>query len=752
MADEQGFQLKPIHPIATVLGHLRLIVLCGIAGTFLLGMAVMLKVKPSFQAEAVIEIGETQSRILVFQEEQRFASRVAYTDYVNTQLSYIVNDETLTYAIEKMDLPNAQLTPGEKEGDTLRLLRGMLNVAPVRDSHLVTIRAESTVQRDLDVVVNAVTDAYLERHKARERGQNLNRIEFLKKELDLRQRELQQTYERLAQYTRNLGTYNFAEEANPHDLNIAFLRDALNGAYINRLEAENQYEALAFSGAKERELGIDPMIRQYVQEDGSISSIRESLRELETAVREGQTVYKPDHPEYVRMVERLELARIRLENAEQTSREEAQNIYGGRMDIEQQVELAEAEASLITRRNTERELETRMESEKQLLIGTTTDFLRAAKTKVELANLEERIQVIQSRIDDLSLESNAPSRIRQNSRATSPLGPQKDKRKLLLIAVCGLSFAAGLFLAFALDFLKPNIVDPRHIAQIVGSPVTGVLPHVEHLDDTGQLLRDAPERYHADQFRRFFPKIFTPKSSDDRRDILTVVSLSHGCGVTSIALNCMTHLERMSRPGSLIEISGSGEELQDRTEGWGLKAKELDLDPELEQLFGLKLRVSPQGNEFLHFAKHHLKDSVSNEQLLRRLLVELRERTGLLVVDAPPLLKDSEAELLCKLSDVVILVVSPNNNPGELKKGMTILRGLGVKKCAIIANDLPLFAGGYISKAIVEYEGGNPRFHLARQVVNALRDALDLRADLKRLLGKSETAGAKTAVSGNVAK
>lgn len=737
MADEQGFQLKPIHPIATLLGHLRLIALCGVCGSMLLGVAVMLKVKPNFMSEAVIEIGESQSRILVFQEEQRFASRVAYTDYVNTQLSYILNNETLALAIEKIEKPNPQLTPaGGDIEKAIGLLRGMLKVAPVRDSHLVTIQVESKVPGGLEDCANALVEAYLELNREREIGQNLNRIDFLRKELDLRKRELQETYELLARYTRNLGTYNFAEEANPHDINIAFLREALNGAYISRLDAENDYEAITFSSAKERELGIEPLITQHVRSDSTLSGFRENVRQLEEQVRAGTTTFTPDHPEYQRVVERLKLARERLAEAEQASRAEAVAIYGGRMTIDQQVKLAQAEAELMSSRNSERELEGRISAEKQLLIDTTTDFLRAAKTKVELANLEERIQVVESRIDDLSLESNAPSRVRLNSRAQPPAGPQGDKRLILLIAVAGLSFCGGLILAFALDFLKPNIIDPRHIAQIIGSGTTGVLAHVDGIDDMGQLLRNAPHRYHADEFRRFFPKIFTPKSAEDRREIITVISLSHGCGVTSLVLNCMTHLEHMGRRGSLVEVSKSGEELIQRTEGWGLAEVEPGLSKDINAFYPLSLRVSPEGCEFFHFETPHLKEAVSNEIMLAKLLEELKQRNGLVLIDAPPLLKDSEAELLCKLSDVVVLVVSPNNNPGELKKGMSILRGLGVQKCAVIANNLPLFPGGYISRAIVEYEGGSVKFHLVKEIVDALIDAVNIGGDLKKLFSK----------------
>jgi len=85
------FKLKPIHPVATILNNLRLIALVAGLGTLLLGTLILLRVKPIYLSEAAFEVTLLHSRLLVWDQEKQFSSRTQYTDYVSTQVNYIVS-------------------------------------------------------------------------------------------------------------------------------------------------------------------------------------------------------------------------------------------------------------------------------------------------------------------------------------------------------------------------------------------------------------------------------------------------------------------------------------------------------------------------------------------------------------------------------------------------------------------------------------------------------------------------------------
>ena len=83
----------------------------------------------------------------------------------------------------------------------------------------------------------------------------------------------------------------------------------------------------------------------------------------------------------------------------------------------------------------------------------------------------------------------------------------------------------------------------------------------------------------------------------------------------------------------------------------------------------------------------------------------------------------AESEFLCTRSDIVVLVVSgPKTSAGQLKRSVNMLEELGVARCAVIANDLPILPGGYFSKAIAARDGKNIKHSLAREIVKALTE------------------------------
>lgn len=717
MADE--FQLKPIHPIATVLNNLRIILLVGVLGTVLGAAAILMKVKPSYRAEAVVEVRMVQNRILVFDPENQFVSRLQYTDFVNTQVGYIASRENLSEAIDRINFPNPALVPAPTKQETIQRLMRMIEIQPVHDTYFLTIAVNGIQPNGLAEIANAIMSSYLDSVSEQQVGVDDTRRLFLRGDLAQKRAELEKLYDSLANYSRDLGTFNFQETSNPHDANLEFLREALNNAYLARVEAESRYESLVQSYRLQREAGVGPLVDEFVYEDRNTQNMRDQTFEVQEELTRQSALMTEDHPSVRINRERAAASERYLQDALERSRQTATGIFEGRMELEYTRDLAEAQAEMNAKRQIEEDLKERIRAEQEALDQTTASFLKAAQTKAEIVNLEERIVNISARLDDLSLEANAPGRIRVKSEAINPLFPLKDRRKLFLIAVCGMSFMAGLFLAFVKDFLNPYIVDPRHVAQIIGGPPTGDLAYVEDLDDFGQLLRVAPQRYHADRFRRMMPRLFTENEDGSRRKVFTVLSLSHDGGATSFGLNCMTHLQNVEMPAAYLEVtSATRSSLPKRLSDWSLSSQTLNLPEELDRAYPLKALKSDRSHSFFYFEEPCGKESISNQELLEGLVGNLSDRFGTLIIDAPPLLKESEAEIFCQMADVVVLVVAcPETKVGELRKGMSVLKGLGVKRVAVIANKLPILPGGYFGKAIAEYEGKNPRFQLAREVI-----------------------------------
>ncbi len=73
-----NIQFKPIHPIASILNHLRLIVALTLVLTVLLATAILIKVKPVYTSYSGVEVTLLHSRMLAWDPEKQFSSRSQY--------------------------------------------------------------------------------------------------------------------------------------------------------------------------------------------------------------------------------------------------------------------------------------------------------------------------------------------------------------------------------------------------------------------------------------------------------------------------------------------------------------------------------------------------------------------------------------------------------------------------------------------------------------------------------------------------
>ena len=732
-----GPEFRPINPVTTVLVHLRLIAAVTAAMTLFLAVLILIKFKPVYVTESAIEVELIYPRILHWDQEKQFSSHTQYTDYMNTQVNHIVSIDNLRLALEKMPLPNANLEFNEDDRVTTFLLRQMVRVDVVRNTHLITVAMESTEPRDLDVIVNAIVDAYMARSHASEVSENDSRVNYLRDELEKKRRLLDEQYAQMAEFTKELVTFNFLESANPYDETLRSLRGQINDARVELAQAENNLDAIVFTMERGKELGLEPHVQEFVYRDLNTVDMKNLTFSVQEELNRQSTFLKPTHPSSKRLKEFANTAKTSLDTALGDSRKLASDILYGKMEIDFQNAIAQAQAQVDAKRDLTEELQGWFREEKRRLIETTPDFLKAAQIKAEAARLEDRITQMESRIEELVIESYQGGRTRVQSRATPPLFPLKDRRKPLLVLAAIMSLVLALVLAFAIDFLDPRLTDPRYLGRIVGARPTGILPHREEPADFGQLLHLLPQTYHADLFRRIMPRIFSPDGGGPRPGIYTVVSTDYGCGASSFALNTARHLQLTGVRGALFDFNTHAPALPRRIEGWDLAEAAAPLPEPLARRFPLALRSDGAAFAFHYFQTLPEKEVFANEARLKDLLEHLKPEKGPLIVDSPPLLKHFEAELLCRHSDVVVLVVSGvRNTAGEIKRAMALLEDLGVKHCAVIANDLPILPGGYFHRAMAAFEGNPQRYPLLHDLREAVWKAFFLDKTRLRNLGR----------------
>ena len=717
-----GFQLKPLHPIATVLEHLRLIILIAVIGTVVSTVMILSKVRPEYRAEAGIEVELMHSRVLVWDQEKQFSSRTQYTDYINTQLKYIKSYENVTEAISRIDPKNPAFQAGsDPQQNHFRFVR-KLEAKAVRNTHLMVVAVKGDQPEGLADLVNTVIDTYMDRVRDHELGKNDNRILHLKKELDRQRNELLEAQKLLTDHSLNLQILDLGRTNNPHDESMSFLRAQYNESAIRRIKAENAYRGMVERVQKEKGLDLNPLVEELIMQDLSTIDMRNKVFENRQELFRQSASMTENHPNRKNLEENVALTQEYLDQIQEDLRKKGREIVAGKNLLKQERELIAFRGIYDEAVKDENDVRIQYESELANLQEMTPVFLNARQIAYEIEHHKERISQIESRIEELTIETREPGRIRIQTRARDPLFPHKDRRKMLLMVGAMFSLFMGLLAAFAIDLLHPSIIDARHMAMVIGQRPTGILFEQKE-NDYGQLLRDHPNSFHADQFKRIMPRIFDAPSPH----IVTILATANAHGVTSFSLNCATHLAGTGCDVSLLQIAANEPDLEQRLASWDLKKEFFTVELE-HKAMELDRYSDGKHLECYLLSNQEARTELANEQTLAQLLEILSKNKQVLLIDAPPLFQNSEAEMLCRNAQTSVLVVNgPQTAPGALKRALSLLEELGVKRCAVIGNNLPALPGGFFTRSVAAFEGKDLKYPLLHDLIAAIRGALDPR-------------------------
>jgi Mrp family chromosome partitioning ATPase len=219
-----------------------------------------------------------------------------------------------------------------------------------------------------------------------------------------------------------------------------------------------------------------------------------------------------------------------------------------------------------------------------------------------------------------------------------------------------------------------------------------------------------------------------------------VTSVRPGGGTTWIARSLTRTLNRLGFPTLVVEANayrpdpmyGPGPGLASVLENGSGRPHVNATDPEVPSM---PVGSSPGDR------------ALGNLQRLQAVLKAIPERYRFVVVDAPPLLASSDAELIAGAGDAVLLVAEAGGvSRGELGRAGRLLRSIDPPVVGSVVNRIsPFHGGGYVRALVEEHRSGrkvqpaSPVHALQATVVELIRapflmirDALTFLAALMR--------------------
>lgn len=274
----------------------------------------------------------------------------------------------------------------------------------------------------------------------------------------------------------------------------------------------------------------------------------------------------------------------------------------------------------------------------QAAIDLTADIRRARK----------RVETISNRMDSFSLESRAPGFVRVVSPARPAEKPIAGGRKKLLLVVCLAAGMLGLAVPIALDRLNPHIVVPGDIEPVLGIAPMGWVAE----------RRDARTAAIAlDQVQRIALGLMRERQEHGTGRV-AFTAVRSGAGTTTLTLEVARELTRLGVPAVAVEANCLH---ADARFAGGSPAPNLgDVVAGRARLDEAIVRGNAGTPDRIQLGAHADLPLDVSQAPFRDAIAELGSRYAMVLIDAPPLLVTSNAEVLAQMANAAVLVVPAN--------------------------------------------------------------------------------------------
>ena len=592
--------------------------------------------------------------------------------------------------------------PSALEEGLVSRLMGSLSVRALRNTRLIGVNCSSPSPELAAQICNALAEEFIEQHLKSKYDATIRATDFLRKQLDDLKIRVEQSEESLIQYARAKNIVNVNERETINRKRLADLNDELT-----RAEAELIMQTARHEAAQSATYGAVP----EALKDSRIRDLEAKIANHESELASLSERYGPAWPR-VKEVS-LQLAEV----SRQLELAKTQAIAG-----------ATAEYRLALERR--QRLSAAFNQQRQTVDRLNEDSIQYRYLKRDTDANKELYDGLLQRLKEAGVAAGLKSsNIRVADPAVVPGGAASPKkgRSAMLGLMFGLFLGVGaVFLAEALD---NTIKTTDDIVQQLGLPALGVIPTLatEGADKGKHLLRRSRDSEASDS-----PILATNGSLRGRaweayRSLRTSLLLSHS-GKPPQAILVTSALPGEGKTTTVANIALAMAQTGGRT-------VVVDLDmrrPTLGRTFGaennggmstylsgnsdLSSQIQKTGLPNLYVVTAgppapNPPELLGSPRMVKGLEL-LREYFTHIVIDSPPTLELSDALVLSRQADGVIIVARGGKTPRQaLRKASDQILAMGAQILGVLINDVDVRKSEYgYSYGYYGYHGGYDRY------------------------------------------
>ncbi len=719
---EQEIKLRDYYRI--ILRHIKLILII-----FVVVMAATI-----YYTARAPRIYESNGKILLELNKQTdlfFSSGGFGRNDVNNQMVVIKSPSVMESAVEKLKRnPVAENFPILSSDNPSGVLAKEIEVSAEREVDIVDVAYKSTNPYEAQAAVNAVMDSYQDESLKYARAEVTSVREFLEKQLDVTSKKLAISEEDLRSYKIANEVFALSEETKEMITNMVEFEAQLSSAQTELQIVEKKLNYLKGELTKLDETLGDEMV--------SISSpvleqLRQKLIESESqlAIFLTKKGYTQNHPQLVSL--QNEIDNIKRQMKSEIDKILEVNKYSfNPLDRRHElfVDIISTEVNFQTATAKVAGLETVVEEYSVRMSGLPDAELELARLERSKAINEEVYSMLIQRYEEAKIsEEGKLSNIRIINRATLPNSPVSPKVKMNILIGLLLGLGLGIGAAFLLESLNTKINNLSDVERYVKLPILGTIPDIPldekqlaDIEDMMSKVKDkeklqeltttqrqmvarlvphySPKSPIAEAYRTFRTNaVSLPAKIPGGGRVFLVTSSGPKEGKSTSSSNLAITLSQMRSKTVLIDCDMRRPMVHNlfmvsRENGLSRYLTTDDID--------IHDIIKPSGMDNLDIiTAGHVPPNPSellSSKKMDDLFAKLREEYDYIIVDSSPIIAVTDALILSKKVDQLVLVIRVNSTEREIiEQAKSLLQNINVKAAGVVVNGIEVkkYYSGY---------------------------------------------------------
>jgi capsular exopolysaccharide synthesis family protein len=603
--------------------------------------------------------------------------------YLYTQVGLLKSRPVAARAMERLEPQRLQTFNGVDM--PAEFIRKHMQIDVGRKDEIISVSFRSAYASEAAEIVNGVVDAYMTSRSEHGQESSVQVLTILQEQMAQTNKELEEKRHALIDLqTRSAPTGAGSNQGEGVMRRYLAVQDAYVQAKLKMLDADELLASI-------RALSKDPIaLRRYVRSKESpdaYSAADQERTPLETRMvdlelKRGNSLEKltPDHPRIADMASEIEQIRARLSELDDrfvtASTDAAEQQYAeAKNRLEKLAPLLEEQEKQAQTSNAE--------ATQFQWLRSDVDTLMAHRQ-----TLDEKIRQIQTMIDEDAgqlrmaiLEPAAPAEV--------PSAPQKAK---ILAAALMLGLLIGGTIASLREWLNHSLCSVEEISALLHVPILGVIPAMRRrrkFRERGQRVRLQPYSPEAEAFRTVRTALLFGAPKDGVKTLL-ITSPSRRDGKSTLVSNLAIAMAQ-ARQKTLVIDADFRKPVQHTI--FEVDHQELCLGSVLAGTMELGAAIQRTRVEGLHLLTcgHSVSHPAEllNSRRFASVLRHLARVYDRILIDAPPVIVVTDAQIIGALADATVLVVKADACTSRAaQRAEEALQSVGARLLGVVINDV----------------------------------------------------------------